>query len=283
MSESWDIDGRGLDSPSLAGRPVPRLGAIHRPAPEGVPRLAAVVPDMQMRPVPSIDHYGWLDLTGEDGLPDPLGNLAAGCCVPAAAFRSLQIKRSFGWHDKWKPTAAQVLAAYAAWSDYPAQDIGTDTARACAAWQREGLVIQTGTPTRSPVQDVPVWVSLDPQDPDELRLAIQWFGAVELTFRVPVTAQDAEAWYEPPPGTAEWGLHRVACGAYDPDGLNVISWGKLYRVSPAFEAARLVAADAMISRIWLQQEKSVHKNTWEDLLFKRRWLVDHQSAAESPA
>lgn len=250
-----------------------RLGARHSPAPAAVPRLSRVAV-LAGYPVPEeIDHCARLDLTGPDGQPDDLGNNTAGCCVVASMFRAAQIKRSFAWHDTWKPTRQQVMSYYAKWGGWPSVDLGLDTAAAHLRLSREGIQLQEETDRQSGLKDVPLWVALDHKDPDELRLAAKWFGAIELTFLLPLSAQSRLEWDDPDPGGPEWGLHRVPCGRYDRNGLHTISWGQFYRVSPEFERARLVAADATISRIWLRTgTKTPYDDTWEDLFARRDWL-----------
>lgn len=252
---------------------VRRLGARHSPAPAAVPRLSQVAVLAEIPVDEEVDHCARLDLTGPDGQPDDLGNNEAGCCVVASMFRAAQIKRSFAWHDTWKPTREQVLGVYGRWGGWPAVDLGLDTAAAHLRLSREGIQLQEATERQSGLRDVPLWVSLDPHDPDELRLAIKWFGAIELTFRLPVSAQSREDWLDADVGGRDWGLHRAPCGRYDRNGLKPISWGKYYPVSPEFEQARLVAADATISRIWLRTgSKTPYDDTWEDLFRRRQWL-----------
>ena len=83
--------------------------------------------------------------------------------------------------------------------------------------------------------------------------AISIFGGIYIGVALPLTAQGQNAWWikegdlkgQGAPGS--WGGHAVPVIGYDPEGLDVITWGERLRMSWAFWAAYVEEAYAILS------------------------------------
>ena len=117
------------------------LGLNHVPV-QPSPHLTGV---LAMPTIPAVvDLFGQAraiaGVTICDG--DALGNAVRSCCVPAGAYRAVQIMRAITAGDTRKPTADQVAALYRMWGGWdgtPATDLGTNSDKAGAMWMRYGI------------------------------------------------------------------------------------------------------------------------------------------------
>jgi hypothetical protein len=229
--------------------PMRRTGAVHRAAPASVPLLAAHANLVAMAPSAGTDWQSRLTLG------DPLGNDTLGNCVPCAQLRAEQLFVANAMASSWTPTAADAIALYELDAGYqpgnPATDQGTDTATAMSRWCSQGYAINDQT------LDVPRWTKLDPGNLDHIRIAVDTLGSVLLTLNLPRAAMPLDEWTIVPtsdPDTAPGseGGHRVMCGRHDSDGLWLVTWGLQMLASPGFLAAYCIAADAVVSRRWIE-------------------------------
>jgi len=225
-----------------------RLGAIHRRAPAHIPPLAARARLAMLQAPPSADWHAKCPADGDD-----LGNGRYGCCVPAADYRLIQLRRANAWGDSWAPTTDMVLARYSALTGFdPATglpDDGTDTAEDMQAWCSRGIRLDGQN------EDVPLWTVVDPAEMQHVNLAIAHFGGVAITLALPAAAQDL-AWDRAPGSGADWvpgswGNHRVCSGKYDGAVRTVRTWGRDVAMHPEFWSRYVIAVDVALSREWL--------------------------------
>jgi hypothetical protein len=184
-----------------------------------------------------------------------------GTCVPAAMLHLVQMRETNASGVAWLPSDAQVAALYSALTGYDPltgkPDDGTDVATALAYWAQTGLAIADQT------TDVCLPVSLNPADGNEIRLAIQEFGGVALSLALPNCIDDQFEAGQPfdvptagldsaagKPGGG--GEHEVCSGRYTADGaLWIVTWGGEMLMTPAAQAAYIIAADTGFSAEWL--------------------------------
>lgn len=220
-----------------------RLGAIHRPAPAGVPLLRAALP---LAPPPSECRWDrLLDLTGDDGQPDDLGNGAVGNCVPCAALRQMQLWTG----DGRKPTREQAMALLRAWDGTP--ELGTYTD---VAWQRFAT---RGYPWGDQRKIVPRWTVVEADgiavNLVMLKQAIHALGGVLACFNMPSSAMTTDPWTMPGSGDSV-GSHAVLLAGYDLTAFYAVSWGHVIPVGYAFISARLQQASAFASDAWVRPD-----------------------------
>lgn len=235
MSESWGND---------AGVPGFRLGARLRPAPASVPLLRA-----SLAPVQPPQECRWdrlLDLTGDDGQPDALGNDEVGNCVPVAALRQMQL-----WaHDGRKPNKRQAMELLSGWDGTP--ENGTFTDHAFAEWCFRGY----GWSEQRLI--VPRWtlVEQDGMTPNLLHLkrAIHALGGVLAVFDMPASAMTTDPWQAPTAGAESVGYHCVLLAGYDLTAFYAVSWGHVIPVGYAFLISRIRQASAFASDAWVHAD-----------------------------
>lgn len=230
-----------------------RLGAIHRPAPETIRPLAALVPLPPAKP--ETDWLDGVDMTDFGGADDP--NLACGCCVERSAYQIARVRAHHAWGPgSLVPTAAAIVGLYTARTGYdpanPATDLGTDTVAFMSWWASAGL------PLGNPAGDVDVigWTRASlAQTPQAIDLS----GPVRMTLALPLALQQApvSAWGDAPgqgddwaPGS--WGAHSIAVGGQRGGFLRGESWGEQVWAHPLFLARYWLATDVAVSRFWLR-------------------------------
>ena len=227
-----------------------KLGALHSDPPPSVQRLAARAALRRMSVPPRAD---WFRACPPDG--DDLGNRAIGCCVPAADFREIQVRRANAMGDTWVPPRDAVLDRYKRIGGYdpsdPRTDIGTDTAADMADRCTHGIWVN------SQDLDVVHWTTVNPLNDSDIALAISHFGSLLVTLALPLALQDLSLWSQAPGTGADWipgswGVHRVMVGAYDGVERVCRTWGVDLTLHPASWAKYCLAADCTISRMWLQ-------------------------------
>jgi hypothetical protein len=103
---------------------------------------------------------------------------------------------------------------------------------------------------------VPFWTTLNPSEQNQVNAAIAFLGPVGITLALPAAAEDPAVWPKPPgtgtgwePGSLGW--HRVCSGKYDGAVRVVRTWGLDVEMHPEFWSRYVVAADALLSREWL--------------------------------
>jgi hypothetical protein len=226
-----------------------RLGAIHVPAPPCVQRLSNRA---RLSFLPAPPRCDWFAKCPADG--DMLGNDAVGDCDPVAKWRTIQVRVANAWGSAFKPTKDQAFSLYSILTGFDPNtlqpDNGTDTAAAMAYWATQGIRVDSQN------LDVIHWNTVDPTDDHEVSAAIATTGPLQVTLALPAGAEDISTWSQPPgsdtswaPGS--WGTHRVLVGAYDGKERVCRTWGVDVHMHPEFWSRYVVAADASLSREWL--------------------------------
>jgi hypothetical protein len=106
------------------------------------------------------------------------------------------------------------------------------------------------------------FVSVDPKNKLHLKLANALFGGAYFGIGLPVTAQTQEVWAVPDGGLVgdgapnSWGGHAVPMGAYDLDGLTVITWGQEKKATWDFIAEYCDEAYCILSPQWTDGTKA---------------------------
>ena len=213
-----------------------KLGALHRPPPPH--RLTAGLSLVgTYQPRDTVDYYSALNLDGSDAL----GNDRLSNCVECAFLRLAQAR----WHrlapsDPWVPTEALATALYGQWSDYPAQDIGTDTVEAANQWLAHGIWIKPNLLDIGPLVNVGV---------DHVRAATDIAEGCVLILSLHGGDETAEIWGPVTPGAEVIGAHAVCCLGYDFSGMWVATWGRMMLLTPEGLAARFLDCLCPISRL----------------------------------
>lgn len=195
-----------------------------------------------------------LDL-GARALDWPMfANDRLGDCTFAAAAHMIGL-----WTDRASgaPTELRtddVVEAYSAVAGYdPATGVGDHGAvelDVLTYWRQQGI---GGHPIRA-------FVAVPSIDLTLLRTAANLFGGLYVGVNLPAYAQGQSAWIledarlqgRARPGS--WGGHAVNVVGYDAQGLDVITWGRVQRMSWAFWLAYGDEAWAVLSPDWLDAQ-----------------------------
>lgn len=219
-----------------------KLGKLAPVVDYRVPHLSRRM--MAVKPKPAVDWTKAVDSWGA------LANDQIGDCTAAAAYHLIQAWRANNF-SKWQPTDADAIALYSATSGYPQTDEGAVESEVLKYWST------TGVPGDG-ITDTIAFCRLFEKNLDELRLSIEYFGGVYLGVALPLSAQGQAVWDVAPPGTpadqtaaGSWGGHAICAVAYDETSFTVVTWGALMKVTPAFMAAYLDEAYAVVSKEWL--------------------------------
>jgi hypothetical protein len=253
MSESSD----GHDFGTSTFRQA-QFGVRWRPAPASVPVLAGSFP------VPAFpSSFDWaadLDLTGEDGSPDALGNLSKPTCVPCAALRMMQLHTA----DGRKPTEAQADALFKVWGG---TEFGAYPDQAFDHWGRHGFAWADQrqiVPRLSVVERDGVATNLA-----LLRTAIYALGGVIGIFRMPRSAMNNfSEWLMPRKGSSDaedMGHHAVLITGADLAAFRVVSWGMRIQASYPFVLDRLAQAWAFPNAAWARAGTSPSGLTFDQI------------------
>jgi hypothetical protein len=179
-----------------------------------------------------------------------LANDKIGCCTSAAALHLAQVWLANASKIDWTPTDDNAIALYTATSDYPEEDDGTTEARVLQYWKETGIQTSIGTETI-------LFASVNPQNPDEMKLAIENFGGVYIGVALPIAAQTMSTWDMSAQGTegagapGSWGGHAVCIPKYDESVYTCVTWGNLLDITPAFINTYCDEAYVLISEDWL--------------------------------
>jgi hypothetical protein len=162
------------------------------------------------------------------------------------------------------PTDDEVLAAYSAITGYdPASgmnDNGAVEVDVLNYWRRTGIA----------GNQITAFVSVDPQNGQHVRQAIQLFGGIYLGIDMPRSAErqtdDGEPWdlTALPFLDPIVGGHAVPALGYDAQYLKVITWGKVQLMSWAFLDRYCEEAYCLLDTAWL----STRGFGWWDCLWK---------------
>ena len=150
---------------------------------------------------------------------------------------------------------SDILKAYQAVGGYVPGDSSTDNGAVeidvLKYWQKTGIG----------GYKIGAFVSINPKNKKHLQLANAFFGGAYFGIALPVTAQTQEVWTMPDGGLTgdgapgSWGGHAVPMGAYDLDGLTVITWGQEKKATWDFVSEYCDEAYCIISPEWTDGTK----------------------------
>lgn len=208
--------------------------------PEAVALKFSAIFSASRLPAPPSGRFGKPWLVKQWGMLD---NDTIGDCVLATAAHDTMLWRAEAalpeapFVDKLGSCAGTVLADYSAitgWrADDPSTDVGTDMQQAASYRRRVGILDANGVRHKTDA-----YVALRVGDIDQLRLAVDIFGSVDIGVRLPSSAMDqfdhAEPWHVVP-DTGTDGGHCVSCVASNSAGnLLAVTWGRLQAMTDSW-------------------------------------------------
>jgi hypothetical protein len=151
---------------------------------------------------------------------------------------------------------SQIVAAYSAVSGYDPKtgqhDVGASVVKVLNYWRQSGIGGHT----------IRAYAALEPGNLDHVRDTVFIFGNCYIGLAMPVSAQRQAIWSVPPGGPSgqgapgSWGGHAVPVVAYDPQGLTVVTWGALKRMTWGFWSTYCDEAYALLSDDFLTADKT---------------------------
>ena len=212
-----------------------KLGRLPRARNPRVPHFSALTAGITLpTPPPSIDYTV--------GLPASLGmfgNDSLGDCTCAALYHALQVWTCNGIGAIDTEPDQNAVLLYEAACHYNPADPKTDQGGVEQDVLTYALLngIPTG-PAGGGRHQLSAFVEVDPRNIDDVKLSIFDCGVAYIGFNVP----DYLMRNGPPPvwdvlPSANYqieGGHAVVLAGYDPSGVSVVSWGRLYTMTWAF-------------------------------------------------
>ena len=153
------------------------------------------------------------------------------CTIAAAGHLMKQWTTNSG--AMFTVTDSDIVAAYAAVTGYspsnPSSDTGAVEIDVLNYWRQYGIA----------GHKIGAYVALNPADGAHIKAAIYLFGGAYIGLALPRSAQNQDVWDVPGIvdgafGNGEprsWGGHAVEVVAYDQNGLTVVTWGALKRMT----------------------------------------------------
>ncbi|HTT45858.1 MAG TPA: hypothetical protein VMH38_07610 [Thermoplasmata archaeon] len=184
-----------------------------------------------------------------------MGNDRIGDCTTAAAGHCIEEWTT----DAGRPVIVpddEIVAAYSAVSGYDprtgAHDVGANAIKVLNYWRVTGIGHHT----------IRAYAALEPGNTDHVRLSVALFGNAYVGLALPASAQEQTVWSVPPGGPTgtgapgSWGGHAVPVVAYDPQGLVLVTWGALQRMTWGFWSAYCDEAYALLSNDFLTADRT---------------------------
>lgn len=211
-------------------------------------------------PLPPIPNQ--LDLL--DGMPDDLGmmlNDRLGCCTASSAYHAMQVWSHHGRDLVITEPDECVEAMYreAGYDGTPATDLGAIEQDVLRRWLSDGVPIREGTaanpaPGRSYIRAA---MEVLPRRVEDVKRAIYDTGAVYIGFDVPAWLMSEpelpEFWENSPEkNRTSVGGHAVSCHGYDDRAVDLISWGRRYRMSWDMFRETTGEAYALVHPWWIE-------------------------------
>jgi hypothetical protein len=207
-----------------------------------VPRLARYMAALPDAPA-AADYSGKLAQLGM------MGNDALGDCTCAAVGHAIQVWTSQASSEATIPDG-DVIGLYERFGynpSNPSSDQGAVETDVLTSWLRQ--------PVAGHAIDAYAWV--DPQNLEEVRWGVYSFGVVYIGLALPLAWQSMAVWdlptgqalsgaFEP----ASWGGHAVVVVGYDDEGVTIVTWGQLKRITWAGWGAYCDEAYAILSPDW---------------------------------
>ena len=226
------------------------LGCKPRMYDPRVPHMSALLAGKKLPPIPASQHYA-------TGMPADLGmmlNDTLCCCTCAAYYHARQVWTFNSARIEDTLPDSDVLALYEAACGYRPDDPTTDEGGV-----EQGVLkylLQTGAPlVDSQVDKILAFVEVDPRNIDDVKRTIFDCGVAYIGFNVPASIMPAEGdtpavWTFDPNNSANQGGHAVVLCGYDAEGADVISWGKVYKMTWGFFSRFTSEVYAIADRAW---------------------------------
>lgn len=156
-------------------------------------------------------------------------NDSLGCCTIAGCGHATQTWTKAVGLEVTVPDST-ILRYYEAWDGYDPNDPSTD---------QGGVELDVLTDWRKQTfagVALSAFAAVNPLETDNVKRTIGLFGGAYIGLGLPVTAQTQETWHVVRNGGADaepgsWGGHCVWVAGYDAEGLTVITWGALKRMT----------------------------------------------------
>lgn len=152
---------------------------------------------------------------------------------------------------------AEVIALYSAVSGYtpsdPKSDQGAVEFDVLSRWMTSGVGGDTllGFAELGHVGDANGNIN-------EVKSAISWFGNIYIGLALPQTAQSQDLWdvttQSGPGEPGSWGGHAVPVVGYDANGLTLVTWGALKKMTWSFFNTYCDESYALLSHDWISAE-----------------------------
>ena len=197
-----------------------RLGRIPAPCPPGVPRLADfLAADSEWQPPAASD---W-SAKAVASIARMYANDRLGCCVISARAHNLGVWTANDSDSPGEvmPTDAEVVSEYRRICG--PGDNGCVITRVLDEGVRNGFRFAGGT------RRLGGYVAVHTTRPQLIRAALHLFGALTVGFYFRSAWQSQSTWA--PSSSPIVGGHDVGVVGYDEQGLIVMSWGRLYRMT----------------------------------------------------
>lgn len=223
-----------------------RLGARLVSAPPSVPRLSKYIDRAAGRPAP--ERVDW-STRARQSLSRMYLNDQLGCCVISGKAHALG---TWSANDPDSPgeiqaTDDEIRRQYVGWCG--PGDNGCFITRVLDRCVNEGFAAN-GKRYR-----LDAYVSVDHRDADLTRTALYLFGCLTVGIDLPAAWTSAAVWDVT--NTRSVGGHDVTAIGYDPSGVYVSSWGRVYRITwPAWTHQRYIGElYALLDPTWYGSDK----------------------------
>jgi hypothetical protein len=196
------------------------------------------------------------ELSLENSVKSPWGmmdNDKIGDCTCASAGHMIMNWTANAGKEN-DPTEQQIVSAYSAITGYNpdtgANDNGAVVLDVLNFWKQNGIADDK----------IDAFVSLEPQNDQQVRESTFLFGGCYLGIQMPLSAQDQQIWSVPSNGATgqgapgSWGGHAVPVVGYDSRYLAVVTWGSVLYMTWQFYDTYCDEAFAILSLDWLNQE-----------------------------
>lgn len=172
-------------------------------------------------------------------------------------------------------TAQDAITIYSAITGYnpadPSTDQGTDEGQAMGYWQNPGLAVEMIANLPHVIADT---ISVNPQDVNEVKIAISEFPDIQFGTALPITAQGQTEWAvvgnpasDPNSEPGSWGGHGIPGREYDADTIKVVSWGAELLETWGFHGAYCQEAHVVLSKEMLNKAGVGPSGvSWDDLI-----------------
>lgn len=178
-------------------------------------------------------------------------NDSLGDCTIAAAGHMIEAWTRLGRGTTVEISDAQVLTAYEAVGGYrpghPDTDQGAVMQDVLGYWRKTGIG----------GQKILAFAELDVRNAAEVRAALWLFGHVYIGLNVPLSAEQqfdaGQPWDVVANDGGIQGGHAVDVGAYDANGVRLVTWAAVQRMTAAFWAKYVEEAWVVVDEAWISQ------------------------------